>query len=288
MASWDDDDYVPSLPAAALPTKTSWEDEEEDLALKPAPAPTPSAPAQPVVVKNKHIQKTKEAELRKKDELSAADAKRRLEDNTPLDDPVAEKARLERLAQAADMEAAADAFGLDSDGIAAAKARLVAGAGGSLRELVSAINLKETTDFRELADALSTKVHTASMADVKAQKGTKAFREESVKKAMIFYTELARLAAEKLGEFDRLGEHDLAELSSAFDRASKSKKPNAKDSKKQPAKKAIKINVGRADDVDDYYGDDFGSAPKAAAAAPAPAAAPATSATTFDAEADFM
>ncbi|XP_053722401.1 eukaryotic translation initiation factor 3 subunit J-B [Synchiropus splendidus] len=125
MADWDADNYEPEEPikkAAALDkwegedededVKDNWDDEEEEEVKKEEPKPIESK----VSEKKRLIEKIKEKENRLKKKQQEENEKVRQENQQELtpDEQLAEKLRVKKLQEDADLELAKDAFGVGS------------------------------------------------------------------------------------------------------------------------------------------------------------------------------
>ncbi|PRW45133.1 Eukaryotic translation initiation factor 3 subunit J [Chlorella sorokiniana] len=220
---WENEDEVviPGAPAAAAPepaaNKFAGEDEGEEEEPKwkanvPAPQQVPAKVPAPQQAKEKKG-------LSKYDESKGV---RRTTDDTPLDDPVAEKLRQQRLIEESDFEAAMDLFG---------------GSGRSLEGFIPK-SAKDFDEFGRLVGGVHMLPH-AKNAHYKA--AIKSFLK----------TALSAMSAQEVKD---------VETCVAGIRSDRLKEEKAAQGGKKTAKKAA-LNVGKGGasaGLDDYIYDDAG------------------------------
>lgn len=221
--------------------------------------PQPSAPFAFVCSLQRRKEIEKEKEKKEKEEREAA--KRRLEENIPLSDPVAEKKRLEALQMKADLEAAADSLGVGTTKAAAAGGSLI---GRDTKTLIEAVRLISTDDFKLLGTEAGKRVTTAT--------------GKSTTPAVNFFREVLREGSEKLSVDDLNGLITLLTVKVNEKRAAL--KAASGKGKGGTAKSSAKMHVERDDDYGSYAAssyDDYGDvdAPAAAKKPATGAAAPA-------------
>jgi hypothetical protein len=172
--SWEDDDYTPSVPTAELPIAELTDKTLEALVRGGEEAAAPAgAPAAPLTLKPKHLEKAKMREREERAERERAEMlAARGGGDAPLADPAAERRRLEALQLRADMAIAADSLG--------------AGGKADLDSLVGALTVVDGAGFAKLGKAVAERVHELAGA-----RGTAL--------AMRFYAEVIAVAGERTG-----------------------------------------------------------------------------------------
>lgn len=196
------------------------------------------------VCRGVQIAKARQAELAKKAAEEAEAARARLAaDGGPLDDPYAEKRRLEKLQEAHDLALASEFLG--GSGAAAGEAAAAAGGKVDVYVRVNAVPLTNEEEFKQFGVAVAKKVNEAT-------------GPRSTANAMVCYREIMRQAAE------RLSLDNLSDLIKTLEVAHNRKK-QATAPKKAASKKGGRLNIERASDYD--LGSDFADMGGEAAAA---------------------
>ena len=211
--------------------------------------------------RKREVERAKEAK-EAAERASMAAAMEASGNGTPLDDPVAEKKRLQALQEKADLELATEALGLGG-GAGAGSGGVAQGA----RALLAALPLPagDAEAFRLVGAEVAARVAAAS--------------GRSSAPALAFIKEALREACEKILTLEDIGQ--LATLVQVQSSKKKAAQKAAAPGKGRSSASAKKVHVGRDDDYADYddYGDlDVAAKPGKAAATSVAAPAPASSA----------
>lgn len=228
----------------------------DEALVQATAANSASGPAAPEKLKTKHVEKAKAKEREAKAAAERA-ASAAAEEDKPLEDPVAEAKRRERLQLAADMALAREALGGGPSTAGGAGSASSSGGGGALPGdvdlLVAAMTLTSKEHFTQLAQKTVARVLEAG-----GNKST--FLVQYVR-------EVLNAAAEKLSV------DELKALSTVTDAARNAKLEAAKaeqKKKKAPAKKPTKLAMEKDTDYGECAAaDSVACVPCGAAASPA-------------------